>query len=72
MCYPCKKFSHAASFQFLNWKKPERLKKHFKSKGNNLSMEKKLYHQISKWRNASILTQLNEAHRAKLLKIAII
>ena len=64
MCYPCQKFLHDASFQFSNWKKPERLKKHSKSKGYNLSMEKWLNYQISKKRNASILTQLNKAHVA--------
>ena len=64
MCYPCQKFSHNASFQFSNWKKPERLKKHSQSKDHNLSMEKWLNYQINKSRNASILTQINEGYRA--------
>ena len=67
-CYACQKYSANTSFQYCNWKKPERLQKHAKSKIHTLSMTKWLSHQISQRRNNSILMQLNNSHQITVKK----
>ena len=62
-CFACQTYLGDSSFQYSNWKKPEKLKKHNQSKGHSLSMAKWLSYQINQRRNTSISMQLNSAHQ---------
>ncbi|XP_071826952.1 zinc finger MYM-type protein 1-like [Apostichopus japonicus] len=65
-CFACREFMHTDHFLFENWKKPERLKKHTKSKTHLDAMTKWMQYRAAKKQNMTILTQLDKAHEQKV------
>ena len=61
VCFSCREFENDDSFVFNNWKKPEKLSKHGKSRKHITSM--------TKWakKNTSVLKQLDSAHKQLVL-----
>ena len=60
--FPCQKLIDGR-FQFTNWKKPERLKKHAKSNKHHLAMTKWIAYRGNDMRGTSILSRLQSDHK---------
>ncbi len=67
VCFPCREFEKDDSFVFNNWKKPEKLSKHGKSKKHITSMTKWALSKANHMMNTSVLKQLDSAHKQYVL-----
>lgn len=66
VCFPCKELMTNFSFQFVNWKKSERLKKHEKSNRHQLAKTKWISYRVYKRCDTSVLMQLHNAHKQEV------
>lgn len=66
VCFPCKKFMINYSFQFVNLKESERLKKHAKSNRHQLAMTKWISYRLNKKCDTSVLMQLHNANKQEV------
>ena len=65
VCFPCQKFIDGI-FQFTNWKKPERLKKHAKSSKHQLAMTKWIAYRVNNTCGTSVLSQMQSDHKMEV------
>ena len=61
-CFPCQKFMNDSHFEFTNWKKSEKLKKHSESQVHLTAMLKWTDSREAKSKSNNILTQLKSHH----------
>ena len=67
VCFPCREFEKDDLFVFNNWKKPEKLSKHGKSKKRITSMTKWALSKAKHMMNTSVLKQFDSAHKQYVL-----
>ena len=67
VCCPCREFEKDDLFVFNNWRKPEKLSKHGKSKKHIMSMIKWALSKVNHMMNTSVLKQLDSAHKQYVL-----
>ena len=69
-CYACERYGSGHDFEYRNWKKPERLKKHTKSDPHKLAMVKWMSHRAQMKSNKSIISMMDKNHLKMVEKIA--
>ena len=67
-CYACERFGSTKSFEYRNWKKPKRLKKHAKSQAHKTAFVKWMSHEAQLKSRKSIASMMDENHQRMVVR----
>jgi len=68
-CFPCQKFYPVSkSFLFSNWRKPQKLHKHCKSKSHEAAIKKWINLKINLKQQSSVLSKVHYFHEEEIKK----